>query len=141
MRARKRHILRWIAVAFAATAVTAPAAQAVGPDDRAFSRQSPVDVWNHDLRTGEQPAEIPYLSHGVGVGEDDLGLTMHPDSRPFARSVGDISPSVSPVAVVQARGFDWGDAVIGGIFGVGFALLGAGAILTAHRRRGTPTTA
>jgi hypothetical protein len=124
MRAHKRHILRWIAVAFAATAATAPAGQAVGPDDRAFSRQSPVEV-----------------SHGVGVGEDDLSSTLHPDSRPFARSVGNIGPGVSPAAVVQARGFDWGDAVIGGMFGVGFALLGAGAILTALRRRGTPTTA
>lgn len=165
MRIRKRHILRWIAVAFAATAVAAPTGQAVGPDDRAFSRQSQVDFWNYDPRTGEkiadsspsvapgdlarlwsgspadQPAEIPYLSHGVGVGANDLGSTLHPDSRSFARSVRDIEPRSLPIAVVQARGFDWGDAVIGGTFGMALALLATGAILIAHRRRNTPATA
>jgi hypothetical protein len=43
---------------------------------------------------------------------------------------------------VQPRGFAWGDAMIGGSFGLALALLGAGAVAFAlHHRRGVLRTA
>src|SRR5215218_3310371 len=59
--------------------------------------------------------------------------SLSPDDRPFARNVRDIQPRTVPVEVVRSHGFDWGDGVIGGAFGVALALLGMGSILIAHR--------
>jgi hypothetical protein len=228
MRLRKRRMRRWIALAVAATAVAAPAGQA-GHYDRGTPRQKPVDFWNYDSQTGrkiansspglraenlaqlwsasgsEPSVEIPYLSHGVGVSERDLGLSVHPDSRsltrtsapdlapddravpratsvaapaldlapddrvvprptpvtptPVATSAPDLAPDdravprpipVSKrasdprepgVAAANADGFDWAAALVGGTFGVAFALLATGGLLLAHRRDRTPTTA
>jgi hypothetical protein len=154
---------RWIAVAAAATAVAAPAGQA-GHYDRGTPRQTPVDFWNYDSQTGrkiansspglrpeslaqlwsgsgsERSVEIPYLSHGVGVSQRDLGLSVHPDSRSLARSVRAADRREPGVATANVNGFDWAAALVGGTFGVALALLGTGGMLLAHRRRGTPTT-
>lgn len=114
MHTRKRHLRRWIAVAFVAAAVTAPVAQATSPDDRALYR-------------GTDPALAP--------------KSQSPDDRPFARPFAS-EPRTGPVAVVNPpSGFDWGDAAIGGAFGLALALLGAGAILIAQHRRSTLGTA
>jgi hypothetical protein len=163
MRLRKPRMRRWIAVAAAATAVAAPAGQA-GHYDRGVQRQAPVDFWNYDSQTGrkiansspglrpenlaqlwsgsgsERSVEIPYLSHGVGVSERGLGLSVHPDSRPLPRNAGPADPRVLGVTSVDTNGFDWVAALVGGTFGVALALLGTGGMLVAHRRRGTPTT-
>jgi hypothetical protein len=131
MQTRNRHLRRWIALAVATAALGASAAQATGPDDRAVYRgtspalaptsQSPDD---RALYRGTSPALAP--------------ASLGPDDRPFARNVREIDPRTVPVAVVSPpRGFDWGDAAIGGAFGLALALLGAGAILIAHRRRST----
>lgn len=44
----------------------------------------------------------------------------------------------APILVRVDGGFDWGDAVIGGAFGLALALVGTGAILIGHRIRSTP---
>jgi hypothetical protein len=95
---------------------TAPSPAAVTPDDRAFSRATSAAL---------------------------APTSLSPDDRGFARSVGVIEPRTISVAVtVTPSGFDWGDAAIGGTLGLGFALLGAGAILIALRhRRGVLRTA
>jgi hypothetical protein len=69
-------------------------------------------------------------------------IIVSPDDRSFARST-PIQPRALPASVsVQPRGFDWGDALIGGTFGLVLALLGAGAVAIAlHHRRGVLRTA
>jgi hypothetical protein len=135
MRTCKRQILRWSAVAFAIAAVAAPTGQAVGPDDRADYRgTSPA------LAPGSTSPDDRAFYRG---SSDSLApAALSPDDRAFSRSVREIQPASVPAAAAAApRGFDWGDALIGGTFGVAFALLGTGAILIAHRRRSTLTAA
>jgi hypothetical protein len=50
--------------------------QALGPDDRSFSRQQPPVAVS---RAGTD------LSHGVGVSASDLGQALGPDDRSFSR--------------------------------------------------------
>jgi hypothetical protein len=131
MQTRKRHLRRWIALAVAAAAVASPAAQATGPDDRAAYRgTSPA------LAPTNQSPDDRALYRGTSP---TLALaSLGPDDRAFARNVREIDPRTVPVAVVSPPGgFDWSDAAIGGAFGLALALLGAGAILIAHRRRST----
>ncbi|HKB20686.1 MAG TPA: hypothetical protein VKC65_06685, partial [Gaiellaceae bacterium] len=79
------------------------------PDDRAFNRAIPVS---------------------------SKTIIVSPDDRAFARST-PVEPRALPASVsVQPRGFDWGDALIGGSFGLALALLGAGAVaIGLHHRR------
>jgi hypothetical protein len=129
MGAVKPHVLRWIAVAFATAAVAVPVAQAGGPDDRPDYR-------------GTSPALTPSSTSPDDRGDDrgssdTLAPTrLGPDDRAFARSVHGIEPASVPVEV-QPRGFEWGDAVVGGTLGFGLALFGVGAIVIAQRRRST----
>lgn len=133
LRTRKRQIVWWTAVAFAAAAAAAPAPQALGtaPDDRQFSRGDEPTLSPDDRAVPRTDSaaptglEIPYLSHGQGVTADDLGIATAPKSVPVS-------------AVAEPRGFDWGDALIGGAFGLALALVGTGAILIGHRIRSTP---
>jgi hypothetical protein len=137
MRTHKRHILRWVAVAFVAAAVAAPAAQAAGvsPDDRPFYR-GPSEAF---APTNPSPDDRAFYR---GSSEALAPTSLSPDDRPFPRSVGELEQASPPVEVVaRPRGFDWADAVIGGTFGLALALLGVGAILIAQRRRSTPRPA
>jgi hypothetical protein len=132
---RNRHMFRWVAVAFAAAAVAAPAGLAVGPDDRPDYRgMSPV------LAPGSGSPDDRVFFRG---SSDSLApAALSADDRSFSRSVGEIEPASAPVEVVASpHGFDWGNAVIGGTFGVALALLGTGATLIARRRRDAPRTA
>jgi hypothetical protein len=131
MQTRKRHLRRWIALAVAAAAVASPAAQAAGPDDRAAYRGTSPAL----APTSQSPDDRAlYRATSSALAPASLG----PDDRPFMRNVREIDPRTVPVAVVSPpHGFDWSDAAIGGAFGLALALLGAGAILIAHRRRST----
>jgi hypothetical protein len=137
MRTSKWHILRWFTVAFATAAIVAPTAQAdprslddIDPSLAAAVRQEEAGLLSPDDR--------PFYR---GPSDTAPG-SLSPDDRPFARSVGEIVLTSAPAEVVASpRGFDWGDAVIGGTFGLALALLGTGAILIAHRSRSTPKTA
>jgi hypothetical protein len=138
MRTGKKYLFRFVLVAFAALAAAVPVASAAGgsPDDRGLYRgtsatSSPAGVTPDDRASyrGTSGALAP--------------TSLSPDDRGFARSVGVIEPRTIPVAfTVTPGGFDWGDAAIGGTLGLGFALLGAGAILIGLRhRRGALRTA
>jgi hypothetical protein len=131
MHTRNPHLRRWLAAALAAAAVAAPAAQASSPDDRAVYRgTSPA------LAPTSQTPDDRALYRGA------LEVSVASDDRPFARNVHEIDPGTPPVAIVTAsHGFDWGDAVIGGTFGLAVALLALGAVLVAQRRRHTLTPA
>ena len=90
------------------------------PDDRAFSRAIPVSSYV-ELRT-DAASSVPIT-----------------DARHSAL----LSHRALPASVsVQPRGFDLGDALIGGTFGLILALLGAGAVaIGLHHRRDVLRTA
>jgi hypothetical protein len=137
MRTGKHHLIRIIVVALAGLAIGIPTAQASGqsPDSRPYYR-------------GTDPALAPKspspddraFSRAIPVSSKTI--IVSPDDRSFARST-PVQPRALPASVsVQPRGFDWGDALIGGTFGLIVALLGAGAVAIAlHHRRGVLRTA
>jgi hypothetical protein len=137
MRTGKHTLIRIIVVALAGLAIGIPTAQASGqsPDSRSYYR-------------GTDPALAPKspspddraFSRAIPVSSKTI--IVSPDDRAFGRST-PVQPRALPTAVsVQPRGFDWGDALIGGTFGLVLALLGAGAVAIAlHHRRDVLRTA
>jgi len=137
MRTGKHHLIRVIVVALAGLAIGIPTAQASGqsPDSRPYYR-------------GTDPALAPKspspddraFSRAIPVSSKTI--VVSPDDRAFARST-PVQPRAPLTSVsVQPRGFDWGDALIGGTFGLIVALLGAGAVaITLHHRRDVLRTA
>ena len=91
------------------------------PDDRSFSRAIPVSFLASSIRT-DAASSVPIT-----------------DARHRAL----LNHRALPASVsVQPRGFDWGDALIGGTFGLIVALLGAGAVaIGLHHRRNVLRTA
>jgi hypothetical protein len=137
MRTGKHHLIRIIVVALAGLAIGIPTAQASGqsPDSRQYYR-------------GTDPALAPKspspddraFSRAIPVSSTTT--IVSPDDRAFARSTPLVARALPASVSVQARGFDWGDALIGGTFGLVLALLGAGAVAIALRhRRGVVRTA
>ena len=137
MRTGKHTLTRIIVVALAGLAVGIPTAQASGqsPDSRPYYR-------------GTDPALAPKSSSpddrafSRAIPVSSKTIIVSPDDRAFVRST-TAQPRALPASVsVQPRGFDWGDALIGGTFGLALALLGAGAVAIAlHHRRGVLRTA
>ena len=146
MKRSKRFTIRRIALGLAVAAVVPATAQA-----------RPMEVSGNDLRTihdaavsdalypGELPKvvvansndatvassgpdEIPYLSHGVGVTEKSLGLTVGPDDRSFSRQ----SSGQPVVATSDGSGFDYGTGSLGGLV---LILAAAGSALVVHHSR------
>ena len=137
MRTGKHHLTRITVVVLAGLAIAIPTAQASGqsPDSRPYYR-------------GMDPALAP-----KSLGPDDRAFSravpispttkvVSPDDRAFARST-PVEPRALATAVsIQPRGFDWGDALIGGTVGLAFALLGGGAVaIGLHHRRSVLRTA
>jgi hypothetical protein len=121
-----------IAVAAVVAAIAAPVGQAAGPDDRAIYR-------------GTSPALAP-----TSQSPDDRNFyrgqaapaALGSDDRAFARNMGEIDPGIAPVQrIVRQGGFDWGDGMIGALFALGLAMVGAASVLIAQRRRSTPSPA
>jgi len=136
MRTGKHTLTRITVVALAGLAIGIPSAQASGqsPDSRPYYR-------------GTDPALAPKspspddraFSRAIPVSSKTI--IVSPDDRSFARST-PVQPRALLSVSVQPRGFDWGDALIGGTFGLIVALLGAGAVAIAlHHRRGVLRTA
>ena len=137
MRTGKHTLTRIIVIALAGLAIGVPTAQASGqsPDSRPYYR-------------GTDPALAPKspspddraFSRAIPVSSKTI--IVSPDDRAFVRST-PVQPRALPASVsVQPGGFDWGDALIGGTFGLIVALLGAGAVAIAlHHRRGVLRTA
>ena len=134
MRNGKHTSISIVVVALAGLAIGIPAAQASGqPQDSrpVYRGLGPAPALSPDDRGFNRA--IPVSSKTVIVS---------PDDRSFARST-PVQPRALTAAVsVQPRGFAWGDALIGGSFGLVLALLGAGAVVLAlHHRRGVLRTA
>ena len=131
MRTGKHTLTRIIVVVLAGLAIGIPTAQATGqpPDSRPYYR-------------GTDPALAPKSpspddrAFNRAIPVSSKTIVVSPDDRAFSRSTPE--PRALPVSVsVEPRGFDWGDALIGGTFGLVLALLGAGAVAIAvHHRRG-----
>ena len=157
MRTGKHTLTRIVVVALAGLAIGIPTAQATGqpPDSRAYYRGTDPALApkspSPDDRTFNRA--IPVSSKTIIVSPDDRTfnraipvssktIIVSPDDRAFARST-PVEPRALPASVsVQPRGFDWGDALIGGSFGLALALLGAGAVaIGLHHRRNVLRTA
>jgi len=133
MRNGKHTLISLVIVALAGLAIAIPAAQASGqPQDSrpVYRGLGPAPTMSPDDRSFDRAIPIASVTKIVS-----------PDDRSFSRSTPE--PRVLPAPVsVEPRGFAWGDALIGGTFGLALALLGAGALAIAlHHRRGTLRTA
>ena len=129
MRTTSHHIIRSIAIAIAVGVALAPAAAAQqdlrSPDarDAALRPERVQDFRSPDARDAARHAESP----------QDL---RSPDSRDWAAGRGpDKAPIVEFVEVAEPTGFDWADAGLGAVAGIGLVLIGAGSALTAARMR------
>jgi hypothetical protein len=152
MNARKK----LIGTVILGAALLVPVAQAQHPDDRAglrgpgaFATTQP-SASHPDNRAVRGPGsvETPQLQQSTAIRPDDrsgmrgpgaidpdgFAAANHPDNRESTRGPG----SVTGVVTVTSTGFDWGDAVIGGIGGAGMALLLTGGLfLVASQRNKT----
>ena len=135
-------------------ALLVPVAQAASPDDRAGLRgpggiealQNAATSNHPDNRAVHGPGAVSAADVQIAMRPDDRAgvrgpgaygssapsATSHPDNRAGTRGPG----SVETVAVVSAStGFDWGDAMIGGLGGVGMALLLTGCVFLLASQR------
>ena len=139
-------------------ALLAPVAQAQSPDDRAGLRgpggiaaQQAGGASNHPDNRAVRGASVTATATNLSVRPDDLAGTRgpgahspaalttravsHPDNRAERRGPGSVD---SVVVVASSTGFDWGDALIGSLGGVGAALLLTGCFfLLASQRNKT----
>lgn len=134
MRNGKHTLTRILVVGLAGLAIGVPVAQASGqPQDSrpVYRGMGAAPMVSPDDRSFDRA--IPVASKTI-IGS--------PDDRNFSWAT-HVEPKAVPIAVsTQPRGFDWGDALIGGTFGLLLALLGAGAVaFTLHHRRGVLRTA
>src|SRR5512132_3458425 len=133
-----KHILTGITVvALAGLAIGIPTAQASGqsPDSRPYYRGT-------DPALAPKSASPDDRAFSRAIPVSSKTIIVSPDDRAFVRST-PVQPRALLASVsVQPRGFDWGDALIGGTFGLIVALLGAGAVaITLHHRRDVLRTA
>ena len=150
MKARKN----LIATVVVGAALFVPVAQGQSPDDQAGMRgpggiaalQQQTGAANHPDNRDLRGAAVADAITGNAVRPDDRGgargpgafgsVTIsgavgHPDNRTEPRGPG----SLETVIVVQESGFDWGDAMIGSLGGVGAALLLTGCLFLLASQR------
>jgi len=127
MRNGKHTLISLVIVAVAGLAVAIPAAQASGqPQDSrpVYRGLGPAPALSPDDRSFDRAVPVASKTNIVS-----------PDDRNFPRATPNL-PKAPPATVsVEPRGFAWGDAMIGGSFGLVLALLGAGAVALALRHR------
>lgn len=132
-----------IGVMVVGAALVVPFAHAQGPDDRAglrgpgaFASQQaePTHPDNRALRGVPVESTQPTAAvrpddrngaRGAGALVTDVRSVGHPDDRAGARGQGAFTTVVVPSS---PSSFDWGDALIGGLGGVGAAVLLAGGV-------------
>jgi hypothetical protein len=138
-------------------ALFVPVAQAQSPDDQAGPRgpgaiaalQAQTGASTHPDNRAVRGSAVIAANTDIAVRPDDRagargpgangsvtipGAVGHPDNRTESRGPG----SLETVVVVQQSGFDWGDAMIGSLGGVGAALLVTGCFfLVASQRNRT----
>jgi hypothetical protein len=133
-----------------------PVAQAQSPDDQAGLRgpggiaalQPQIGAVAHPDNRALRGSAVTAAPSKIAVRPDDRagargpgatgsvttnGAIGHPDNRSESRGPG----ALETVVVVQRTGFDWGDAMIGSLGGVGAALLLTGCffLLAGQRNR------
>ena len=114
-----------------ALSLAVPTAQAARPDDKAEARgpgaiAAQSSVSRHpDNRAGAR-------GPGAVSAPTSSPLAAHPDNRAGARGPGVFA---TVVAAPAPDGFDWRDALIGGLGGLGTALLLTGAFFLATSER------
>jgi hypothetical protein len=131
MSTRKRHLTRIIVGVLAGLAIGIPTAQASGqsPDSRPYYRGT-------DPMLAPKSPSPDDRAFNRAIPVSSKTIIVSPDDRAFGRST-PVQPRALPTAVsIQPRGFNWGDALIGGTFGLVLALLGAAAVeIGLHHRR------
>lgn len=139
-------------------ALFVPVVQAQSPDDRAGLRgpggiaaQQAGGASNHPDNRAVHGTGVAAPTTILAVRPDDragtrgpgahapaaltTGALSHPDNRAESRGPGSVD---SVVVVARSSGFDWGDAMIGSLGGVGAALLLTGCFfLVASQRNKT----
>jgi len=138
-----------------AAALLAPVAQAQSPDDRAGMRgpgafERAVIASHPDNRGEARGPGAVTTQPAITVRPDDRAgmrgpaafttgttqnVTSHPDNRGDARGPGAITTTL--VAQPTSDSFDWRDALIGGLGGIGaaFLLTGCFFLLTSQRSK------
>jgi hypothetical protein len=119
-------------------ALVVPVAQAQSPDDRAglrgpggFAALQATNLQHPDNRAD---------ARGPGAyGSQNLSATSHPDNRAEARGPGALTTTL--VVESTSDGFNWRDALIGGLGGVGAALLLTGCLFLLMSQRNKTRTA
>jgi hypothetical protein len=146
-----------IATIAVGAALFVPVAHAQSPDDQAGLRgpggiaaqQAQTGAFSHPDNRDVRGSAVANTATQLAVRPDDragvrgpgamgsvtvAGAVGHPDNRTEPRGPG----AVDTVVVRSApSGFDWGDALIGGLGGLGTALLLTGGVilLTSQRNR------
>ena len=136
-------------------ALFVPVAQAQSPDDRAGLRgpggiaaQQADGAASHPDNRAVRGAGVAAPITELAVRPDDragtrgpgayssapqtIGASSHPDNRAESRGPGSID---GVVVVSSSGGFDWGDAMIGSLGGVGAALLLTGCFFLLASQR------
>jgi hypothetical protein len=137
-----------LAVVVAALTVGAPIAgadpwfndlsSAIRPDDRAGARGPGALASTAAAQPATRPDDRAGARGPGAVASAGATLATRPDDKAGTRGPGAISPGISTIVVRSANTFDWGDAAIGVVSGMGFALLLVGlAVLTAVTRMKT----
>lgn len=98
-----------------------------------------ADPWFDDRSSVVRPDDrAGARGPGAVAAANATPPATRPDDRAEARGPGALSPGTSTIVVRSANTFDWGDATIGVVSGMGFALLLAGlAVLTVVTRKKT----
>jgi hypothetical protein len=120
MRTRKRHVVSWLAIVFAAAAVLAPATVQAGtdyPDGRVSLTQAKVQA-ARDYPDGRA-----------------LRLSRSPDVVSSV-TTGPVASGSTVLSAMPGHGFNWADAAIGAASSLALVALVAAAatLITRHRR-------
>ena len=130
MRTGSNHIIRVLTVASAVLAIAAPVAAAAGqpPDSRPYYRGSEAAL----TPSSTSPDDRAYSRWAMAP---PASKTVSPDDRAFARSTPVEATALAAAPTVGQADFDWGDALVGGMFGLLVAVAGAGAATVGLRHR------
>ena len=122
----RQRILRALSLTLVGAAMTAGIAQAERPDDRGGM----LGIGAVSAATEAAPGTIPYLSHGIGVGESQFSRQSSP-----GHTGGTLLTRVAaPTGVVSTDDFQWGDASAGAGAMLALILLAAGITVSIRHR-------